>query len=74
MRIELTSRAWEARVISIIRRPQREKFSGLSSMGKQKKPRLRGSCLNPLGGGYFNSTIFFTCVNSSAEIVKVAIW
>ena len=54
MRIELTSRAWEARVISIIRRPHREKFSGLSSMGKQKKSRLRGSCLNPipLGGGY----------------------
>jgi hypothetical protein len=26
--------------------------------GKQKTPLLRGSCFNPLGGVYFNSTIF----------------
>ena len=27
------------------------------ALHKQKAPLLRGSCFNPLGGGYFNSTI-----------------
>ena len=30
----------------------------LVSLFTQKTPLLRGSCLNPLGGGYFNNTIF----------------
>ena len=29
---------------------------------------MRGSCLNPLGGGYFNSTIFLVWTNSPACI------
>jgi len=34
-----------------------------------KKPAIwRGSCLNPMGGGYFNSTIFLVWTKFPARI------
>jgi len=38
--------------------------------GKQKTPLLRGSCLNPLGGGYFKNNLpVITPVASSSILV-----
>ena len=61
MRIELTSRAWEARVISIIRRPQCSKnLVVYHQWGKQKQPTAAGLLFKsyPFGWGLYEPEAF----------------